>query len=204
MQTCVSNHPNCSQFQRESTNTSDRPSRILEIDGDRLKLRNHDITQEQYTYLTLSHMWGSDPAHQLVLKEANLTQYQGGIPFETLPAIYKEAVTMTRLLGYKYLWIDSLCIIQDSPSDWESEASRMASTYGNALCNLACILPPDDFHPEWRLDPRAYIPCVIRPTTTETSGLYAIPENIYSRSFSQGFACKWHRPVDWPLSSRAW
>jgi hypothetical protein len=141
-------------------------------------------------------MWGSEPGNQLVLKEENLSQYQDGIPLEILPAIYKEAVDLGRLLGYQYLWIDSLCIIQDSPSNWETEASKMASTYGNALCNLACIFPPDRFYPERRLDLRAYIPCVVRSVTTEMSGLYAIPENIYSRSSRLGFACKWHKPVD--------
>jgi hypothetical protein len=204
MNTCISSHTKCSQFQQLSTESSERPSRILQINGDQLKLRCDVLQLENCSYLTLSHMWGSEPTKQLVLTEANLASYQDGIALETLPAIFRKAVSLTQLLGHEYLWIDSLCIIQDSLTDWEAEASKMASTYGNSLCNLTCIVPPDRFHQEQQHDPRVYIPCVVRPATVEGSGLYVMPEYIYSRSYKAGFACNWHRPLDWPLFSRAW
>ncbi|KAH7370060.1 hypothetical protein BKA65DRAFT_386907, partial [Rhexocercosporidium sp. MPI-PUGE-AT-0058] len=47
------------------------------------------------------------------------------IPSITLPATFRDAVVITRLLGVKYLWIDSLCIIQDQLSDWEHESAKM-------------------------------------------------------------------------------
>jgi hypothetical protein len=158
MNTCISSHTKCSQFQQLSTESSERPSRILQINGDQLKLRCDVLQLENCSYLTLSHMWGSEPTKQLVLTEANLASYQDGIALETLPAIFRKAVSLTQLLGHEYLWIDSLCIIQDSLTDWEAEASKMASTYGNSLCNLTCIVPPDRFHQEQQHDPRFIYP----------------------------------------------
>jgi hypothetical protein len=203
IQTCLASHPNCAEFQRQSTNMQERPSRILQIHRDRLKLRCNGLTQND-PYVTLSHMWGLEPTRQLILKGENLNIYQEGIALELLPSIYKEAVRLTQILGYEYLWIDSLCIIQDSASDWEAEASKMASTYGNAICNLACLFPPDHFDNHLRSDPRSHIPCALRPATTQTYGVYALQEKIYSQLGSSGFACDWHDHAKWPLFSRAW
>jgi hypothetical protein len=54
-----------------------------------------------------------------------------------------DAVTITRKLGQRYLWIDSLCIIQNSPEDWAKEAALMASVYGAACCTLAALSSED-------------------------------------------------------------
>jgi hypothetical protein len=203
LQTCVSGHPGCSEFQRQSTRTSEGPSRLLQIEQDQVRLQC-DLKQKHYPYVTLSHMWGTEPSRQLILKEADLATYQTGIALDTLPAIFREAVHLTRLLGYVYIWIDSLCIIQDSSADWQVEAPKMAAIYGNAICNLACLLPPQRFESHQPLDPRTCIPCVVRPATDQRSGLYVMRGDIYSRSYTRGFACKWHEPVNWPLFSRAW
>ncbi|KAH7625330.1 hypothetical protein B0T09DRAFT_361305 [Sordaria sp. MPI-SDFR-AT-0083] len=52
-----------------------------------------------------------------------------GIPFACLPQTFADAVWVTRELGIRYLWINSLCIIQDSPSDWDAESQQMGSIY---------------------------------------------------------------------------
>jgi hypothetical protein len=116
---------------------------VLRLDGDIVKLECHFADKTLCDYTTLSHRWASPQSQPLTLKESNLEEYQCGIAFRDLPPIFQEAIRLTRLLGSKHLWIDSLCIIQDSPADWQYEASKMASVYGNALCNLACVLPPD-------------------------------------------------------------
>lgn len=54
------------------------------------------------------------------------------IKFESLPANFQDAITITRRLGYRYLWIDSLCIVQDSADDWAYEAGQMHNVYKNA------------------------------------------------------------------------
>ncbi len=55
----------------------------------------------------------------------------------SMPQNFQDAVLVTRLLGLRYLWIDSLCIIQDSKSDWEIEGSKMDQVYKNAYVTLA-------------------------------------------------------------------
>jgi hypothetical protein len=48
---------------------------------------------------------------------------------------YKDAIALTHALGISFLWIDSLCIIQDDAADWEAESGNMASIYENSyLC----------------------------------------------------------------------
>lgn len=59
------------------------------------------------------------------------------IPWTVLPLTFQDAVKFTRRLGYRFLWIDSLCIIQDSEDDWRAEASNMASVYSNSLLTIA-------------------------------------------------------------------
>lgn len=59
------------------------------------------------------------------------------IPYSCLPQTFRDAVAVTRRLGIPYLWIDSLCIIQDSPDDWAAESARMAYIYENAFVTIA-------------------------------------------------------------------
>jgi len=60
-----------------------------------------------------------------------------GILISALPKTFRDAVFVANQLGVKFLWIDSLCIMQDSLSDWEQEASLMADVYRGSLCNIA-------------------------------------------------------------------
>jgi hypothetical protein len=84
-----------------------------------------------------------------------------------------EAIRVTRTLGHRFLWIDSLCIIQDSTSDWEYEAARMAIVYGNAACNIAYLFPPQNgSQPMTREDSRVWAPCVLGPATPKRPGVY--------------------------------
>jgi hypothetical protein len=56
-----------------------------------------------------------------------------------MPKTFRDAIVITKELGIQYIWIDSLCIIQDSASDWAYEASRMASVYLGALVTIAAV-----------------------------------------------------------------
>jgi hypothetical protein len=194
LDTCASEHPGCREYQQRTTDTVQRPTRILELGPQHVKLRCDLPANDVYPYTTLSHVWGTDSAHQLSLTKANLLELQDGIAIDSLPVIYREATVLTKILGMQYLWIDSLCICQDSATDWQFEASRMAAVYGNAMCNIACPFPPNS--PVMRVDPRSYLPCVLRPPTPSTPGLYA------SRVVSPD--ADWNNIRQWPMSSRAW
>ena len=58
------------------------------------------------------------------------------IPTEALPRTFKDAIQLTRNLGVSYLWIDSLCIIQDSMEDWRRESRLMDKVYRYSACNI--------------------------------------------------------------------
>ncbi|RBR13522.1 uncharacterized protein FIESC28_08150 [Fusarium coffeatum] len=60
-----------------------------------------------------------------------------GIPVGNLPATFRDAVIATNQLGYQYLWIDSLCIVQDDNRDWETECPRMSSVFQGATLTIA-------------------------------------------------------------------
>jgi hypothetical protein len=208
LQTCKTHHPRCTEFQKRSTGTKERPTRILRIDEGCIALRCNVASQETFAYTALSHIWGSDPSHQLSLTLSNLLEFQSGIPYQSLPGIHMEAVRLTQALGLTHLWIDALCIIQDSPADWEREASKMAAVYGNAVCNLACISPPNEFRSQLQLDPRASIPCILGSPGQKKTALYAVRHNVTKHwKSSDGpwtFKFDWHDPAKWPLFTRAW
>jgi hypothetical protein len=62
---------------------------------------------------------------------------KAGFPISILPQTFKDAISVVRRFGARYLWIDSLCILQDSIEDWRREAVLMKDVYKNSLCNIA-------------------------------------------------------------------
>jgi len=86
-------------------------------------------------YATLSHCWGN--ADLLKLDRQNLENFRTRIPEEELCKTFTEAIYITRGLGLAYLWIDSLCIIQDDPQDWHNESATMTDVYGHSSVNIA-------------------------------------------------------------------
>ena len=98
-------------------------------------------------YVTLSHRWSS---YIPTLTKENLAQRLEGIPQETLPGTFRDAIQVTRRLRCSYLWIGSLCIILDDPKDWAEESSRMGDIYLNGIFNIAATAANDRAH-EWSI-----------------------------------------------------
>jgi hypothetical protein len=73
----------------------------------------------------------------LTLTTKNIAALQREIALADLPATFQDAITFARYIGIDYLWIDSLCIIQDSNNDWQKESNFMESVYSNGFCNIA-------------------------------------------------------------------
>ncbi|KAK3387814.1 heterokaryon incompatibility protein-domain-containing protein [Podospora didyma] len=119
------------------------PRRVLDVDdqlGDVVYLRR-DCSGEERRYVALSHCWGKSPLPQTTT--LNIDQHTQGIRFDSLPKSYQDAVTVTRTIGVRYLWIDSLCIVQDSTTDWETESSQMAQIYNHAYLIVAASQASD-------------------------------------------------------------
>ena len=89
------------------------------------------------SYMTLSHCWGEpDGPRPPKLTNANLDSMRNRIPVEILPRTFKDAIQIARSLRVSYLWIDSLCIIQDSMDDWRRESRLMDKVYRYSACNI--------------------------------------------------------------------
>lgn len=112
------------------------PTRLLDVGGNHIRLL--ETTKHQRgKYLCLSHCWGG---HQPIrtLRD-NIEQHKQEIPWDHIPKTFQDAVTIARQTEHRYLWIDSLCIIQDSTSDWQAEAARMADIYSRAFFTITAL-----------------------------------------------------------------
>lgn len=138
LRTCKSSHSRC---RPASNQKSFRPERLLEVKMEAgqllIRLRNHVQLDRNQPYLTLSYCWGE--AQHLRLEERSLEAFSNDIPFTSLPKTFKDAVVITQQLGYRYLWIDSLCILQDSASDWSAQAALMADIFDTADLTIAAL-----------------------------------------------------------------
>lgn len=89
----------------------------------------------QVQYATLSHCWGN--LKFTTLATANLEVFRQGLPLHELSKTFLDAIHIARYLGFQYLWIDSLCILQDSTDDWIKESGMMTQVYGMSSLNIA-------------------------------------------------------------------
>jgi hypothetical protein len=97
-------------------------------------LRVTDDSEKGF-YLALSYCWGGP--QEVIATSSSLQSMTEGIPLESLPKTIRDAVTLTRSLRFKYLWIDALCIIQDSDADKIHEINEMGTVYRNATLTIA-------------------------------------------------------------------
>ncbi|TGJ86908.1 hypothetical protein E0Z10_g1915 [Xylaria hypoxylon] len=109
------------------------PSRVVSVADDCVRVI--DAKDMRGRYMTLSHRWGANETFKLTRSNMNLMM--DFISWESIPKTYQESIQVTRLLGIEYIWIDSLCIIQDDAEDWQREAGKMKSVYGNSYLNIA-------------------------------------------------------------------
>lgn len=140
LQECRETHKYCS-----ASHEPFAPGRLLDlgtttVTRDLKLVQSRDILSERPTYVTLSHCWGSSPESSTKTTKSNLQERMSKILFESLPLTFKDAVQTTRGLGVRYLWIDSLCIIQDSLEDWEEEVAIMGQVYSQSLITLTASI----------------------------------------------------------------
>jgi hypothetical protein len=88
-------------------------------------------------YLALSYCWGPVSATTFLTSPETLAARKAGINYDDLPLLFQNVVTVCRALGFQYLWIDRLCIIQGVTSDFDQQAPKMGDIYGNAAMTIA-------------------------------------------------------------------
>jgi hypothetical protein len=136
---CRKNHERCN---RDPASPLTMPTRVLDI-GDLATPPRILVTDgKNEEYATLSYCWGKR-CQQPLTTTYNLEQRRTALYLTTLPPVFQDAVTITRKLGYKYLWIDSLCILQDSVDDWNAESAKMDQYYTGSSFNIIAAAAED-------------------------------------------------------------
>ena len=130
---CAKDHGKCRR-----TRTTFMPSRLIEVGTTKdpiIKLCEGRIVAPEAEYTTLSHCWGTTACY--MLKKTNFEDMKILISHNVLPKTIGDAILITRSLQIQYIWVDSLCIIQDSVDDWATECEKMGSIYAGSYCNIA-------------------------------------------------------------------
>lgn len=113
--------------------SSPEPTRLVTTENFHTSTAKH--LRDHFPYATLSHCWGKSQPLRLLTR--NMEQMKQGILRVALPRVFNEAIEVCWKLGIQYLWIDSLCICQDSEEDWIKESSQMGKVYSSAVINIA-------------------------------------------------------------------
>ncbi|KAJ4857696.1 heterokaryon incompatibility protein (HET) domain-containing protein [Trichoderma breve] len=116
------------------------PSRVIQVSGSSVRLLPSGGRRGRYA--ALSHCWGSSGRPPLKTTQANLQKHLQDIPWASIPKTFQDAITVARSIGLAYVWIDSLCIVQDDHQDWLKESKRMGSIYEQAELTIAASHTP--------------------------------------------------------------
>jgi hypothetical protein len=115
------------------------PSRVVHVgQGDSEPVvQLLDTNGRRGHYIALSHCWGPPSHRPLMTTQLSLPVHLSGIAWDSLPRTYQDVIKVTQRLGFEYIWIDSLCIVQDSHVDWLTESQRMGEVYQQARLTIA-------------------------------------------------------------------
>jgi len=163
------------------------PTRLIDVSEKRPVLVDTSTLISPVPYTALSHCWGQGHHPLSSTTSRTLQDFQNGIDLFDLPKTFRDAAEITRRLNLKYLWIDSLCIIQDSKEDWEREAQEMGIYYQNCFLNISALDAPES-------DTGFLQPRPVTPTVHIQDNLYLRPA---TRSWRNVFQSS-------PLGRRAW
>jgi hypothetical protein len=190
LEECDQNHPFCT-ISKPSFN----PTRLAHIvDETLVRIVLSQERNDHHSYATLSHCWGK--AKTLKLLRANMQVLRYGILVQDLPTSYKEAISVCRALNISYIWIDSLCIIQDDKDDWTREASMMQDVYENSMLNICAYAAAENSQASFQgRDSSLILPLEVDfpPTDSQRRKYQLICSDILQRDIKTS-----------PLASRAW
>ena len=190
---CTGNHLECQSDQRCSV----LPTRLIDVGvapDDFVTLRYGGGLPWHTSYATLSHCWGKKQF--FTLRTSNYNAVFDGIEISALPANFRDAIWVARQLGLSYLWIDSLCIVQDDTEDWMRESIRMAEVYTHAAFNIAATSSADVDGGLFSKRPRSRLSeCYVNASWSDRS---PTPYRVRAKSL-------WETKINSsPLMQRAW
>ncbi|KAH7371306.1 heterokaryon incompatibility protein-domain-containing protein [Pyrenochaeta sp. MPI-SDFR-AT-0127] len=192
---CIDIHAAC-----KLSRTVNLPKRVVDV-GITKRFEDpilYETAGENARYLALSHCWGREPI--LTTTKATLEEHKSKIKWDNLSQNFKDAVMVARSLSIRYLWIDSLCIVQDDDQDWQKQAAEMGNIYEGAYLTIAATRASDASKGFlWRRPGSAYVSTTIPPFKVRVRPI--IP---HFGSAIQDSLAGYAGPNPHPLLARAW
>ncbi|KAK3984324.1 heterokaryon incompatibility protein-domain-containing protein [Cladorrhinum sp. PSN332] len=211
LDTCVHSHAPCRIPATVMDMTIDEeppelPTRVIDV-GSADPVRHPVLVETSGAkgrYLALSHCWGPATASITKTERANMLRRSQEIPINVMSRNFQHAVQVTRTLGFRYLWIDSLCIVQDDPGDWAVESAKMAEVYSRASLTIAAAnsASVDEGFLKQRRNPRTVkLPYRDAPGVTMGCFTVAEPSEEDAKELRDHFRAEVEQG---PLSARGW
>lgn len=136
LEVCLAEHPTCGKSPQVYW-----PSRVVDTRprgaSGYFRVMKANAIRKSSRYVTLSHRWGTDTPR---LTRKNEDYYDEGAPWSEVPQTFRDAFILANFLGFRYIWIDSLCISQDDRLDMVKEALTMIEVYSNGVCNISALM----------------------------------------------------------------
>jgi hypothetical protein len=172
------------------------PGRLIDVapNGDTLAsfVRLEKKAPLAHQYAALSYCWGKN---QLMTTKATVSDFRMRIPLTLVSKTVQDAITVTRRLGMRYLWVDCLCIVQDNDEDKATEIGKMADTYQCAQVTIVAASAEDSR--QGFLGPRNGIMAYKLALRTNGEALQRILLATYGDDMR-------YKPSFEPINKRAW
>lgn len=190
---CSREHEAC---RRPETEAKMLPTRLLDIQpDDSSSVRVIDSTDlmsspTKVDYLAINYVWSNT---DVTLSTGRLDNMQTDILREQLPVAINEAFTAAARMGFRYVWVDSLCVIQDSIEDKQRECTKMASVYRNAAMTIVL---------DKGIDSLSLVSA--RPTLANAQHFASkLSPDVINEMLMKGFSIDWSTP-GFAWDTRAW
>lgn len=186
---CLEKHPSCPRHC-----TPELPRRVLDVGTDNLPIRLHQSqNNERASYASLSYCWGGQ--QQLVTTTSNISDHLVALPCG-LPKTILDAIEVCQKVGIRYLWVDSLCIVQNDNSDKLDQVAKMGLIYKNSTVTIVAASAEkvtDGFLSNGKSNkPTAKLPIFVNNSTFGTvylrtehlDHIYSSDEPIFKRAWT--------------------
>lgn len=227
MERCIKEHATCQQYRQLANSDDDLPLRLINVDPCDEYLDNEPrkteislLSCEQaphvcimhsqeavskspdgVQYLTLSHRWSDPPPIELTWE--TMDQFSKQMPTSSLSTCFKDAIHITRCLGIRYIWIDSICINQADAAEKANEIRRMQNIYRRSQLNLSATSGESGLI--FPRNPKSVLPILSRKKPPRSRTLKTKETSELAEEFLMVSAGPWETFIDrGPLNRRAW
>lgn len=181
------------------------PTRVLKIGPEDGQFQLYESQPgETGKYTALSHCWGPRAYQPIRTTRRSLSMGSSSVPLNNHSAVFSDAIWLCRQLGIDYIWIDSLCIVQDDEQDWEVESAKMAQYYSLAHLTIAVETSPNGTVPFLREREERWQAMAFKSTNQGDSPFTYVVQEHYRSDFYEDKPNNYYADGCNLLPSRAW